>query len=51
MTNVAAQQAISALTARGPFASHSNTDVVGYNGPGDDSPAFALVGAYVEPPA
>jgi hypothetical protein len=44
-------RAMSALTGRGPFASHSTTDAVGHNGSDGDSPAFPLVRALLEPPA
>ena len=44
-------RAMSALTGRGPFASHSTTDAVGHNGSDGDSPAFPLVRTLLEPPA
>jgi hypothetical protein len=43
-------RALSALAARGPFASHSATDVVSSNGSGRRLAAFPLVSSYVEPP-
>ena len=43
-------RAMSALTGRGPFASHSTTDAVGHNGSDGDSPAFPLVRTLLEPP-
>ena len=44
-------RAISTLTARGPSHPIPIRMWSATTAPGDDSPAFALVGAYVEPPA
>jgi hypothetical protein len=44
--------AVGALTASGPFGSHSATDVAGATtAPDGDPPTFALVSLGVEPPA